>query len=199
MEQRFQASYLTAFGRQRDLSLSLSAAAGENLCLLGTESRRRVHFSVLCGLQKPKMGNVTIGGRILYDMPPRELGCFRRNHIGGVLPQLLPGLSLPDQIALPMVLAGAEKSAIRDRLRVLGAGELDGKKPRDRARAALLRALVMEPEVIVVQGLMEEFDDLDADLLWETLSSHRREDSVLLYLSGGPVPERITWNRRVPI
>ncbi len=185
--------------------LDLEAEAGECIYLYGNAARRQAHFEVLAGQRRPEKGEVTLGQRQFYAQS--GLASYRRGHIG-IVPQnggLLPELSMLEQITLPMKLAGWPKGQMTERLKELTGENLPlhdlynrpGRcSQRKQAIAAILRAVVMAPQVLLVNGFLDDFEALDADMLWNTLQSLRRKDSVLIYLSGAPAPDVIPWAQK---
>ena len=210
MEEIIHASYsasLEEMGRRTMRSLNLTASAGENVYLYGSPNHCQLHFSILCGLKKPDFGAVFFQLQELHAMPDQAGAAFRRDYIGAI-PQgggLLPELSMIDQITLPMRLAGEESEVILSRLRELTSERmplhslynLPGKcNPRKRAYASVFKAVIRNPQMIIVHGFMDECGELDADALWDTLLFFRPKDSVLIYLSGAPAPEQVQWTQR---
>ena len=192
-------------GRKTMQSLDLEAEAGECIYLYGNTGRRQAHFQLLAGQRRPEDGNVTLGQRQFYTQS--GLVSYRRDHIG-VLPQnggLLPEIPMLEQITLPMKLAGWPKEHRGERLRELTGDSLPlhdlynrpGRcSQRKQAIAAIIRAVVMKPQVLLVNGFLDEFEALDAQVLWDTLETLRPPHSVLLYFSGAPAPDFLPWTQK---
>ena len=91
--------------------VSLSAEEGEFLAIIGTSgSGKTTLLNLLGGLDIPTSGGVWIRGNSLKDMDKEERTIFRRRNIGFVFQQynLVPVLSVYDNIVLPVLLDGAE-------------------------------------------------------------------------------------------
>ncbi len=59
--------------------------------------------------------------------------------------------------------------------------------------ASLLRAAVREPVLWLLDGALDGFSEIDADILWQAVQTLRTENTVLLYFSSDPAPENIPW------
>lgn len=210
MEEILHACYTASLeerGRKTMQSLSLTACPGENLYFYGAERRCQLHFEVLCGLRKPDHGTVAADGQDLYSLPAQAAAAVRRDRIGAIPRDggLIAELPMVTQVVLPMKLAGYDRDAMLSRLQELVSDKMplhslynppSRSAPRKQAYAAIFRAVLQKPKVIVINGFLDGFEELDADALWETLLSFRPKDSVLLYLSGAPAPERIHWTQK---
>lgn len=212
MEELLNANYiadLKSIGR-KDKLLSIVGKAGGNLFVGGSPKRCETHFEVLCGLRKPDVGEVKICGRNLYEMTAHEAAAFRRDTIGAV-PQdlgLIPELRMIDQIALPMKLAGMDDETIISEIRKLTSElmplhnlfNVPGKcNARKQAHAAMIRAVIRNPQVIVLNGFLDDLPDIDRDALWQAFYAIRPKDSVLIYLSGAPAPEQVNWTQMLRV
>lgn len=197
---------LNSTGR-KDKPLTFSGNAGDNIFIGGSPKRCETHFEVLCGLRRPDVGEIKICGQNPYDMNAKEAAAFRRDHIGAV-PQdlgLIPELRMIDQIALPMKSAGADDEQIFAAVRRLTSERLPlhdlynhpGKcSIRKQTHAALLRAVIGQPGLIVLEGCFDELPDADGEMLWHIFQEIRPQNSVLIYLSGAPTPEQLNWTQR---
>lgn len=203
-------AYLEEMGRRTEQSLNFTACAGENVYLYGNPGRRQLHFDILCGLRKPDFGSVYFPPQPLYALPKRMAPAFRRDNIGAI-PYgggLIPELPMLPQVILPLKLAGLEREAILARLQELISDRIplhslytppSRSNPRKQAYASIFRAVIRKPKVIVVNGFLDIFEELDADLLWEALLSLRPKESVLIYLSGAPAPEQVAWTQQLKL
>lgn len=208
MEKLLNANYiadLKSMGR-KDKLLSLVGKAGDNIFMNGAPRRRETHFEVLCGLRRPDVGGVEICGRNPYEMTAGEAAAFRRDTIGAVPQDLgwIPELRMIDQIALPMKLAGMDGEGILSELRKRTSERmplhdlfnLPGKcNARKQAHAAMIRAVIRKPQLIVLNGFLDDLPDIDQDALWQAFHTIRPKDSVLIYLSGAPAPEQVNWTQ----
>ena len=212
MDELINANYiadLKSIGRKDNL-LSITAKGGDNIFINGSPRRCETHFEVLCGLRRPDMGEVKLCGRNLYEMNAKEAAAFRRDNIGAV-PQdlgLILELRMIDQIALPMKLAGVDDETIIAEIRKLTSElmplhnlfNIPGKcTVRKQAHAAMIRAIIRNPKVIVFNGFLDDVSDIDRDALWQAFHTIRPQNSVLIYLSGAPAPEQVQWMQQLRV
>ena len=212
MDELINANYiadLKSIGR-KDKMLSIIAKAGDNIFINGSPKRCETHFEVLCGLRKPDVGEVKICGRDPYEMTAHEAAIFRRDAIGAI-PQdlgLFPELRMIDQIALPMKLAGVDDETIIAEIRKLTSElmplhnlfNIPGKcNTRKQTHAAMIRAVIRNPQIIVFNGFLDDVSDIDRDAIWQAFHNMRPQNSVLIYLSGAPAPEQVQWTQQLRV
>jgi ABC-type lipoprotein export system ATPase subunit len=159
----------------------LSVRAGESVAVTGPSGSGKSSL-LMCGLGllRPTSGAVLVAGADLTRLRPRALARHRREHLGMVFQfgELLPELTPVENVALAALLAGeAEDAAYRraeellDELGVPATGtptaELSG---GERQRAAVARALINRPDVLLADeptgALDEATRDSVADLLF---------------------------------
>ena len=146
-------------------SVSFTAEAGEFVCLLGPNGcGKTTLLRIIGGIEPATRGCVTIADRaVVFEQ--------RHNRKVGVVFQedrLLPWLSLRDNVGLvltPLGLGAAERAGIAERyLKLAGLGGFENYYPGRvsggmRQRAAIARALAIEPELLLMD---EPFGALDA-------------------------------------
>jgi putative ABC transport system ATP-binding protein len=152
-------------------------------------------FLHLCGaMDRPSSGRVTLDGQRLDTLSEEELTRLRRTRIGFVFQffNLLPTLTLAENIALPLLLAGspseealrragtlAERVGVSHRLdhqpQQLSGGELQ--------RAAIARALVHAPVLVVADEPTGNLDSANGSNILELLRTMNRESGVTLLLA----------------
>ncbi len=160
----------TAVDAVRDISLSLEP--GDFVALVGPSGCGKSTFLHLCGgMDRPNSGSVTLERERLEALDDDRLTRVRRERVGFVFQffNLLPTLTLAENIALPLLLAGvnakdgqqraavlAERVGVADRLshfpQQLSGGELQ--------RAAIARAVIHRPALLVAD---EPTGNLDSD------------------------------------
>jgi molybdate transport system ATP-binding protein len=163
------------------LDVSLAVPSGGVLAVLGPNGAGKTTLlRVLAGLIVPSAGRVRVGGTVLDDtaagihLPPQERG------IGVVFQDylLFPHLSALDNVAFGPRAHGVPARAARERslawLTRVGIGDRAGARPAELSggqsqRAALARALVLEPAVLLLDEPLAALDaatrmDVRADL-----------------------------------
>ena len=156
--------YTTRFGGNQVEALkdvNFSVEYGEYVAIMGESgSGKTTLLNILAALDKPTAGNVLLNGVNLSTVKEKEISAFRREHLGFVFQDfnLLDNFSLKDNIYLPLVLAGKKHNEMETKLRpiakMLGIEQIIEKYPYEvsggqKQRAAVARALITEPELIL--------------------------------------------------
>ena len=175
-------TYTTRFGGSQVQALkniNFSVDKGEYVAVMGESgSGKTTLLNILAALDKPTSGNVHLNGVNLSTVREKEISAFRREHLGFVFQDfnLLDNFSLKDNIYLPLVLAGKKHSEMEDKLRpiakMLGIEQIIEKYPYEvsggqKQRAAVARALITEPELILAD---EPTGNLDSKTSQDVLS-----------------------------
>lgn len=197
-------------GRLSKLPVALTAYPGDAVYIQSTRQRCDALFETLCGLQRPEQGQVMIQDTDIYALPLEEAAAFRRDRIGGI-PYgggLIPELRMIDQIALPIKLAGVEGDNIIAEIQKMTNHLLPFHSlfnsparvtERKKAHAALIRALITRPCLVVMNGFLDDYDEVDSDALWQVFRELCPDDSTFLYLSSDPAPEQLAWTKKMRI
>lgn len=163
--------------------VSLSAAAGEFVAIMGASGSGKSTLLHLCALlDKPDCGEIEIAGLTLGKLTEKEAVKFRRRTVGIIFQQfnLIPSLTVEENILLPARLA--RDCGVPT---VEWAGELIerlGLSPRKRhrpdalsggeqQRTAIARALVMRPPVILADEPTGNLDSENAGHFWKLLAA----------------------------
>jgi len=133
--------------------VSVSLAAGTFTAIMGPSgSGKSTFLQCAAGLDQPTAGRVFIDGAELTGGSETKLTKFRRQHIGFIFQQfnLLPTLTVLQNVTLPLRLAGKRAIQILDRV---GLRERIDHRPAElsggqQQRVAIARALVTNPSVI---------------------------------------------------
>ncbi|MEU9894899.1 ABC transporter ATP-binding protein [Streptomyces phaeochromogenes] len=138
--------------------VSLAVEHGTFLAVMGPSgSGKSTLMHCAAGLDSPTSGSIRIGGQEIAGLNETRRTELRREHIGFVFQSynLVPALSIADNITLPLRLAG--RAPDREWLRALvdrvGLGDRLSHRPAElsggqQQRAAIVRALVARPAVV---------------------------------------------------
>jgi putative ABC transport system ATP-binding protein len=139
--------------------ISFEAAPRTVTALLGRSGCGKTTILNLAGaMDFPSAGEVLIDRRATTSLSDTELTALRRTRVGFVFQffQLLPTLTVLENVELPLLLAHAPKSAesARDRLRWVGLEDKAASMPYQLSggqmqRVAIARALVNSPEILI--------------------------------------------------
>ena len=162
-------------------SVSLTIDDGEFLSIVGPSGAGKTTLLQIIGsLEAPDSGSVLYDGTDIVRMKEAQLAAFRNKNMGFVFQfhQLLPEFTMAENVSMPAMIGGQGRRAAMDRaaelLRGLGLGDRLTHKPNqlsggERQRAAVARALINDPSVIL------------ADEPSGSLDSHNREELYRLF------------------
>jgi putative ABC transport system ATP-binding protein len=102
--------------------VSFAVETGEFVCVMGPSgSGKSTLLHLLSGLDRPSAGSVELAGADLAGLSERQRTLQRRHEVGYVFQffNLLPNLSVRENIGLPVAIAGAGMGSAADRVREL--------------------------------------------------------------------------------
>jgi phospholipid/cholesterol/gamma-HCH transport system ATP-binding protein len=182
-----------SFGDRQVLQdINLSVAPGEAICIVGRSGTgKSVTLKLIIALIKPDAGHIWIDGEDITRLEDNELSRVRRKM--GFLFQnaaLFDFLTLYDNLALPLRRltrkSDQEIDEIIDRvLRQVGLGGDLEKMPLElsggmKKRAGLARALVLEPEILMVDEPSSGLDRITASEIDDLLIEQKRRTSMII-------------------
>ncbi|WP_304487138.1 ABC transporter ATP-binding protein [Duncaniella muris] len=162
-------------------SVSLSIADGEMLTIVGPSGAGKTTLLQIIGsLERPDSGSVIFDGEDITRLKDSRLAALRNRNMGFVFQfhQLLPEFTLEENVALPALIGGtARGEAIAHARKLLNdfglSSRLDHRPAQlsggERQRAAVARALINDPKVIL------------ADEPTGSLDSHNRAELYRLF------------------
>jgi len=179
--------------------VDLTIASGEFVAITGKSGcGKSTLLHIIGGLEPPSRGRVLLDGRDLAQLKEPELTRFRRDKVGVVFQSfnLLPLLTLAENVALPRVLQGAPYLQAREEagrwLKEVGlAARLDHKPHQvsggEMQRAALARALINDPAVVLADEPTGNLDSATAAQVLQLFSHlHRQWRKTVVLVSHAP-------------
>jgi putative ABC transport system ATP-binding protein len=184
-----------SFGKTPALrGATIAVDQGEILAIMGPSgSGKSTLLHCLAGILVPDSGEILFGGDRVHAMAETERSTLRRDRFGFVFQfgQLVPELTVAENVALPLLLSGVRRTeALRkaygwfERLGLDGmeqrrSGELSGGQAQ---RVALARGLVAGPEVLFADEPTGALDSLTGEQVMDLLVATAREQRTTVIL-----------------
>ena len=173
--------------------LNLEISQGERLAIVGPSgSGKTTLLNLMATLDSPDSGAIFFDNQDLTNFNETELAQFRNQRIGIVfqLHHLLPQLTLWENVLLPTLAhKNLQSKAVLDRAKRLiervGISAVMHQKPAELSggecqRAAVVRALVNAPSLLLADEPTGALDRNNADNLIELLVALNKEEGVTL-------------------
>ncbi|GJQ34786.1 MAG: ATP-binding cassette domain-containing protein [Anaerolineales bacterium] len=161
-------------------SVDLQINAGEFVSIIGKSgSGKSTLLNMITGIDRPTTGEVYVHGSAIHDMNENQLAGWRGENLGIIFQffQLLPALSLKQNVILPMDLAGKYRARERREraehlLEIVGLEEHMHKLPSmvsggQQQRAAMARALANDPPILIADEPTGNLDSKTAATLFD--------------------------------
>lgn len=190
--------YTTRLGSNQVQALSnvnFSVEQGEYVAIMGESgSGKTTLLNILALFDRPTGGEVILNGKNTVDIKEKELSAFRRKNLGFVFQDfnLLDTFSLQDNIFLPLVLSGEKYDSMQEKLKPiakeLGIESILGKFPYEvsggqKQRAAVARALITNPQIILADEPTGALDSKSTDQLLELFSKINGRGQTILMVT----------------
>jgi putative ABC transport system ATP-binding protein len=189
-------TYVTGEARVTALAgVSFAIERGDFVALMGPSGCGKSTLLHLCGaMDRPTSGNLRLNDRELAAMGDDELTRVRREQVGFVFQffNLLPTLTVSDNIALPCLLAGVKAAEAESRAKTLaervGIAHRLHHYPQqisggEMQRAAMARALIHQPSLIVADEPTGNLDSENGDNVLALLKRLNTEMGVTILLA----------------
>ena len=175
--------------------LSMSFQEGQFIVLLGQSgSGKSTLLNLMSGIERPTAGTVLIDGVPITDLNERACTLFRRDRIGIIFQffNLIPTLTVLENVTLPQELAGSSPRAVEEKARLLledvGLGDRaedfpDKLSGGQQQRVAIARALVHEPQLILADEPTGNLDEETGETVLQLLLGLTRNANKTLIMA----------------
>jgi putative ABC transport system ATP-binding protein len=180
--------------------VNLSFEGGEFAAIAGPSGSGKSTFLHLTGcLDTLTKGSMSIGGQNVAGLSKRQLALLRRHSIGFIFQayNLIPVLTVSENIAFPLTLLGVDKREIRERvaraLRDVGLEGMEKRRPKEMSggqqqRVAIARALVKKPALILADEPTANLDStIGREILELMVKLNTSEGTTFIFSTHDPM------------
>ncbi|MBT3932617.1 MAG: ABC transporter ATP-binding protein [Bacteroidetes bacterium] len=178
------------------LDINLTIEAGDSTAIIGPSgSGKSTLLNLIGSLDIPSSGDIMFEGKNINQLNEKEVSEFRNTKIGFVFQQhhLLPQLTLLENVLLPTLVSNnkddASKIEIRAKqlLKKVGLEDKIDQSPShcsvgECQRAAVVRALINQPKVILADEPTGSLDEQNASELVDLLSQINKDENVSIVM-----------------
>lgn len=181
--------------------VDLSITRGEFVSIMGPSGSGKTTMLHMLGcLDTPSAGEITFDGIAVSSLREPQLVEIRKRKIGFVFQQfyLIPGLSVIDNVALPLLFAREHKDMthIQTLVELVGLKHAAGRKPNqlsggEMQRVAIARALVNNPKLILADEPTGNLDSENSDMIFGLFSDlHKRGLTIVMVTHNAELASR---------
>jgi putative ABC transport system ATP-binding protein len=172
---------------------------GEFVSIVGKSgSGKSTLVNMLTGIDHPTAGSVRVGDTFIHKLSENEMSRWRGRNLGIVFQffQLMPTLTLLENVMLPMALCGncgpveREKRAM-ELLRLVGLADMADKQPAavsggQQQSVAIARALANDPPILIADEPTGNLDSRSADEVFEIFHGLVEQGKTILMVTHDP-------------
>jgi macrolide transport system ATP-binding/permease protein len=179
-------------------NVTLDVGPGEFVAIVGPSGcGKSTLLSLMGGLDRPTSGHVYGAGLPLGELPDREISDYRLQRVSTIFQtfNLIPSMTIADNVALPLTLAGVELDDRRKRARHLldlvgledrastRAGRLSG---GEQQKVAVARALANRPGLILADEPTGSLDSRAGESVLSLLQDLNRRGATIVLVTHDP-------------
>lgn len=174
--------------------INLNIQSGERIAIVGASgSGKSTLLHLLGGLDLPTMGSVWIDGQEMSGVSDKKRGDIRNRYLGFVYQfhHLLPEFTAVENVAMPLLVRGDDsREAMAKAAKLLADIGLEHRLEHrpielsggERQRAAIARALVTEPSVVLADEPTGNLDEKTAQVVFELMLELNQRVATALVL-----------------
>ena len=181
--------------------LDLDVSQGEVVAIVGASgSGKSTLLNILAGYDAPSAGKVSVGGKDLLTMTPKQVEEYRRDDVGFIWQQtsrnMFPYLTSVENVALPMMLTNKSSTERRrmaeELLELVGLGHRKDHTPEklsggEQQRVAIAIALANKPPLLLADEPTGELDDATAAEILDLFGTVNQEmNTTILIVTHDP-------------
>lgn len=176
-------------------NVDFSVERGEYAAVMGESgSGKTTLLNMIAALDRPTAGSIVLDGVDISGIRESAMAEFRRDNLGFIFQEfnLLDTFTIEDNIYLPLVLAGCSYTEMRQRILPiadqLGLRPLLNKYPYEvsggqKQRAAVARAVITQPELLLADEPTGALDSRATDKLLRLFSAINRQGQTVLMVT----------------
>ncbi|HQT81249.1 MAG: lipoprotein releasing system, ATP-binding protein [Ferrovum sp. 37-45-19] len=174
--------------------INLTVHAGQHVAIIGASgSGKSTLLHLLGGLDRPTEGEVILDGQVLSQLHDKQVGLLRNQKLGFVYQfhHLLAEFSALENVAMPLWIGRQDRESSEQQaslmLEAVGLGHRLGHRPAElsggeRQRAAVARALVNQPRIVLADEPTGNLDRLTAQHVFDLMMQLNRKKGAALIM-----------------
>ncbi len=175
--------------------IDISFERGEFIAIIGESgSGKSTLMNLIGGLDSDYSGDIIVEGNNINTYNQKQLDIYRKDKVGFIFQSfnLIPHLSVLDNVTIPMIISGASKSnrvkSGREILKKVGLEKYEDKKPDklsggQKQRVAIARALVNNPHIIIADEPTGSLDSHNTDQILNLINEIVKEGKLVIMVT----------------